>query len=266
VPPLPGSIGALLVDATTSPTPPPTLRSPAAWRSGPRSPPRSAERQAERLAGETRCRRVPARVGAGIRRRRHERGSGGLLQRRRRGHPAGRLGSVRDLKEAIRTYIDGWNERCKPFVWTKDADTILAKAQRPTTSLRYRDTRPDLPSEAQGPCAFENRPTRPRFQPEGEHRAGCRWQRLVGGAQSCLHRAASSGAAGPDRVAGRGRDGERGDRRSFGATGHCKVPLPVGDQRGLTCSCRGAAAWTSGGDARQRRTGRRRKTRRMRQS
>jgi len=159
-----------------------------------------------------------------------------------------------------------WNERCKPFVWTKDADTILAKAQRPTTSLRYRDTRSDLSSEAQGPCTFENRPTRPRFQPEGEHRAGRRWQGLVGGAQSCLHRAASSGAAGPDRVAGRGRDGERGDRRSFGATGHCKVPLPVGDQRGLTCSCRGAAAWTSGGDARQRRTGRRRKTRRMRQS
>ncbi len=24
-------------------------------------------------------------------------------------------------------YIDGWNERCKPFVGTKDADTILAK-------------------------------------------------------------------------------------------------------------------------------------------
>src|SRR5664280_283186 len=56
------------------------------------------------------------------------------------------------------------------------------------------------------------------IQPEGEHRAGCRWQRLVGGAESCLHRAASSGAADPDRVAGRGRDGERGDRRSFGAT------------------------------------------------
>jgi len=53
---------------------------------------------------------------------------GGLLQRRRRGQPAGRLGSVRDLKEAIRTYIDGWNERCSPFAWTKDADTILAKS------------------------------------------------------------------------------------------------------------------------------------------
>jgi hypothetical protein len=26
------------------------------------------------------------------------------------------------------------NERCEPFVWTKDADTILAKAKRKTTS------------------------------------------------------------------------------------------------------------------------------------
>src|SRR5664279_4392002 len=118
---------------STSPTPPPTLRSPAAWRSGPPEPA---------------CRH-----------------------------------SVQLLRFATAT---------------------LARS--------------DLSSEGQGPCAFENRPTRPRSQPEGEHRAGCRWQRLVGGAQSCLHRAASSGAADPDRVAGRGRDGERGDRRSFGAT------------------------------------------------
>ena len=42
--------------------------------------------------------------------------------------------SVRDLVDAIRRFIDGWNERCEPFVWTKDADTILAKAKRKTTS------------------------------------------------------------------------------------------------------------------------------------
>ena len=47
----------------------------------------------------------------------------------------GTFDSVRDLKQAIRTYIDGWNQRCHPFIWTKDADTILAKARRPTTSL-----------------------------------------------------------------------------------------------------------------------------------
>jgi hypothetical protein len=38
------------------------------------------------------------------------------------------------LVDAIRRYIDGWNDRCEPFTWTKDADTILAKAKRQTTS------------------------------------------------------------------------------------------------------------------------------------
>ena len=41
--------------------------------------------------------------------------------------------SVRELIDAIRRFIDGWNERCEPCTWTtKDADTILAKAKRPT--------------------------------------------------------------------------------------------------------------------------------------
>jgi len=47
----------------------------------------------------------------------------------------GTFDSVRALRDAIRTYIDGWNNRCHPFTWTKDADTILARAKRPTTSL-----------------------------------------------------------------------------------------------------------------------------------
>jgi len=46
----------------------------------------------------------------------------------------GTFHSVRDLKSAIRAFIDGWNDRCEPFVWTKDADTILAKAKRKQTS------------------------------------------------------------------------------------------------------------------------------------
>jgi hypothetical protein len=46
----------------------------------------------------------------------------------------GTFGSVRDLIEAITTFIDGWNERCQPFVWTKDADSIIAKAHRKSTS------------------------------------------------------------------------------------------------------------------------------------
>ncbi len=42
--------------------------------------------------------------------------------------------SVKDLNAKIRGFIDGWNDRAHPFVWTKTADQILAKANRPTTS------------------------------------------------------------------------------------------------------------------------------------
>jgi hypothetical protein len=47
----------------------------------------------------------------------------------------GTFGSVKDLNAKIRAFIDGWNDRCHPFVWTKTADEILKKAQRPTTSV-----------------------------------------------------------------------------------------------------------------------------------
>ena len=42
--------------------------------------------------------------------------------------------SVADLTDAISRFIDGWNDRCEPFIWTKTADEILTKAKRPTTS------------------------------------------------------------------------------------------------------------------------------------
>src|SRR4051794_26652465 len=42
--------------------------------------------------------------------------------------------SVAELIEAIQRFIDGWNERCEPFAWTKTPDDIIAKAVRPTTS------------------------------------------------------------------------------------------------------------------------------------
>jgi transposase len=42
--------------------------------------------------------------------------------------------SVRDLNAKIRAYIDGWNDRAHPFVWTKTADEILKKANRKNTS------------------------------------------------------------------------------------------------------------------------------------
>ena len=40
----------------------------------------------------------------------------------------GTFTSVKDLIAAIETFIDGWNERCQPFTWTKTADEILTKA------------------------------------------------------------------------------------------------------------------------------------------
>ena len=42
--------------------------------------------------------------------------------------------SVKDLNTKIRTYIDGWNNRSHPFVWTKTADEILKKAKPKETS------------------------------------------------------------------------------------------------------------------------------------
>lgn len=46
----------------------------------------------------------------------------------------GTFRSVKELNAKIRQFIDGWNDRCHPFVWTKTADDILKKAKRPTTS------------------------------------------------------------------------------------------------------------------------------------
>jgi transposase len=50
----------------------------------------------------------------------------------------GTFTSVKDLIAAIETFIDAWNDRCQPFVWTKTADEILTKANRKVTSnTRY---------------------------------------------------------------------------------------------------------------------------------
>jgi transposase len=48
----------------------------------------------------------------------------------------GTFTSVKDLIAAIEIFIDAWNERCEPFVWTKPADDIVKKAVKgKTTSL-----------------------------------------------------------------------------------------------------------------------------------
>jgi transposase len=46
----------------------------------------------------------------------------------------GTFGSVKDLNAKIRAFVEGWNDRCHPFVWTKTADEILKKANRKNTS------------------------------------------------------------------------------------------------------------------------------------
>jgi hypothetical protein len=45
-----------------------------------------------------------------------------------------RRDSVKQLVAAIRTFIEGWNERCHPFTWTKTADQILPHATRKPNS------------------------------------------------------------------------------------------------------------------------------------
>jgi transposase len=38
----------------------------------------------------------------------------------------GDFASVEELVAAIRRFCGGWNQRCRPFTWTKDANQILA--------------------------------------------------------------------------------------------------------------------------------------------
>jgi len=49
----------------------------------------------------------------------------------------GSFDSVKQLITAIGTFIDGWNDRCHPFTWTKTADQILPH----TTRKRDSDAR-----------------------------------------------------------------------------------------------------------------------------
>jgi hypothetical protein len=43
----------------------------------------------------------------------------------------GSFPTVADLIAAIGRFIDAWNDRCAPFTWTKDPDTVVAKATHP---------------------------------------------------------------------------------------------------------------------------------------
>src|SRR4051795_4663296 len=48
----------------------------------------------------------------------------------------GNFPTVADLIAAIERFIAAWNDRCAPFTWTKDPDTVIAKATDP----RHRKT------------------------------------------------------------------------------------------------------------------------------
>ena len=43
----------------------------------------------------------------------------------------GSFPTMADLIAAIQRFIDAWNDRWAPFTWTKDSDTVLAKASDP---------------------------------------------------------------------------------------------------------------------------------------
>jgi hypothetical protein len=38
--------------------------------------------------------------------------------------------NVADLEDAIRAFIDAYNDRAKPFTWTKTADDLITKITR----------------------------------------------------------------------------------------------------------------------------------------
>lgn len=46
----------------------------------------------------------------------------------------GTFHSVRELTISIRAFVNGWNNRAHPFVWSKTADDILKQTSRQTVS------------------------------------------------------------------------------------------------------------------------------------
>jgi transposase len=49
----------------------------------------------------------------------------------------GTFASVKELVAAITRFIDGWNDRCHPFTWTKTADEILPHTRQRTSEARH---------------------------------------------------------------------------------------------------------------------------------
>jgi transposase len=51
----------------------------------------------------------------------------------RQGLRRGDFASVEELVAAIGRFCDGWNQRCQPFAWSKDAEQIVGRLKRQTT-------------------------------------------------------------------------------------------------------------------------------------
>jgi len=49
----------------------------------------------------------------------------------------GSFDSVKQLVSAIRTFINGWNDRCHPFVWTKAPEQILPHTRKRDSDARH---------------------------------------------------------------------------------------------------------------------------------
>jgi hypothetical protein len=62
----------------------------------------------------------------------------------RQGLRRGGFASVADLAAAIGRFISAWNQRCQPFSWTKDANTILDKLNRNRTAATIRSASASL--------------------------------------------------------------------------------------------------------------------------
>ena len=70
----------------------------------------------------------------------------------------GTFTSVKELIAAIETFIDGWNDRCQPFTWTKTADEILAASHRGQTNFRHATLDSCDSPATQGHLGFTARP------------------------------------------------------------------------------------------------------------
>ena len=86
------------------------------------------------------------------------------------GHPPRHLHLVADLIAAIEAFIDGWNERCQPFTWTKTADEILTKAARSKNivhaTLGTRRNRPRTTARPDSPALLSAATPRPPPAPQ----------------------------------------------------------------------------------------------------